>query len=292
MVHGNFDHAWTPRNVLPPSPGISPLGWMGILIGLCTSQIGSLFAADAWNNITFTAGEVRNPARNVPLSLALGTIIVMGLYILANFAYMVVLPFADIQSAPSDRVAAAMMEAIFPGIGASIIAVAIMISAFGCMNGMILSGARAYFAMALDGVFFKRAGNLNAAKVPASALTHAGEWVAVLVLARTFDPATGKYGNLYSNLLDYVVSAALIFYILTIAGLFVLRRKMPDAPRPYRAFGYPLVPAFYIIAAAIILAILFLYRPATTFPGVVIVAIGVPVYFIFRARNAGSKPAP
>lgn len=284
-VHGNFGDAWTPKGVLPPAAGISPLGGLGILIGLCTSQIGSLFAADAWNNITFTAGEVRNPSRNVPLSLALGTIIVMGLYVLANFAYMVVLPFSAIQNAPSDRVAAAVMEAIFPGMGAAIIAVAIMVSAFGCMNGMILSGARAYFAMALDGVFFKRAARLNAAKVPASALTMQAMWVAVLVLARTFDPATGKYGNLYSNLLDYVVSAALIFYILTIAGLFRLRVTRPDVPRPYRAFGYPIIPAFYIIAALVILVVLFLYRPATTIPGVVIVAIGVPVYFAFRARR-------
>jgi len=283
VVKGNFAHAWTPVGVLPPAAGISPLSGFGILIGLCTAQIGSLFAADAWNNITFTAGEVRNPARNVPLSLALGTIVVMTLYILANFAYMVVLPFAQIQSAPSDRVAAAVFEVIFPGIGATLIAIAIMISAFGCMNGMILSGARAYFAMALDGLFFKRAANLNDAKVPASALRMQALWVAVLVLARTYNPATGTYGNLYSNLLDYVVSAALIFYILTIAGLFRLRRTQPDVPRPYRAWGYPVVPALYIVAATVILGILFLYRPATTIPGVVIVLIGVPVYFAFRA---------
>ncbi|HEY2011546.1 MAG TPA: amino acid permease [Rhizomicrobium sp.] len=283
VVHGNFSHAWRPVGVLPPAAGISPLGGFGIFIGLCTAQIGSLFAADAWNNITFTAGEVRDPARNVPLSLALGTVIVLTLYILANFAYTVVLPFAQIQSAPSDRVAAAVFEVIFPGIGATIIAIAIMISAFGCMNGMILAGARAYFAMALDGVFFRRAADLNDAKVPAAALRMQAMWVAVLVLIRTYNPATNSYGNLYSNLLDYVVSAALIFYILTIAGLFRLRRIKPDVPRPYRAWGYPVVPALYIVAAAVILAILFLYRPATTFPGVVIVLIGVPVYFVFRA---------
>ncbi len=285
VVHGNFGHAWTPVGVLPPAEGISPLSGFGIFVGLCTAQIGSLFAADAWNNITFTAGEVRDPARNVPLSLALGTVMVIVLYILANFAYTVVLPFAQIQNAPSDRVAAAVFEVIFPGIGATIIAVAIMISAFGCMNGMILAGARAYFAMALDGVFFKRAGDLNDARVPSSALKMQAMWVAVLVLIRTYNPATNSYGNLYSNLLDYVVSAALIFYILTIAGLFRLRRTQPDTPRPYRAWGYPLVPALYIVAAVVILAILFLYRPATTIPGVVIVLIGVPVYFGFRAAN-------
>jgi len=283
VVHGNFSHAWTPVGVLPPAAGISPLSGFGIFVALCTAQIGSLFAADAWNNITFTAGEVRNPARNVPLSLAIGTVIVMVLYILANFAYTVVLPFTQIQNAPSDRVAAGVFETIFPGIGATIIAVAIMISAFGCMNGMILSGARAYFAMALDKVFFRRAADLNKAKVPAVALWMQAIWVTVLVLIRTYNPTTHSYGNLYSDLLDYVVSAALIFYILTLAGLFRLRRTRPDVPRPYRAWGYPVVPALYIVAATVILAILFLYRPATTIPGVVIVLIGVPVYFAFRA---------
>jgi len=285
VVHGNFSDAWTPVGVLPPAAGISPLSAFGIFVGLCTAQIGSLFAADAWNNVTFTAGEVRDPARNVPLSLLLGTVMVIALYLLANFAYVVVLPIAQVQSAPSDRVAAAVFEVIFPGIGATLIAVAIMISAFGCMNGMILAGARAYFAMALDGLFFKRAADLNHAKVPSSALKMQALWVAVLVLARTYNPATGTYGNLYSNLLDYVVSAALIFYILTIAGLFRLRRTRPDVPRPYRAWGYPIVPALYIVAATVILVILFLYKAATTIPGVVIVLIGVPVYFAFRAAH-------
>jgi APA family basic amino acid/polyamine antiporter len=284
VVKGNFHDAWTPVGVLPPAAGVSPFSGFGILVGLCTAQIGSLFAADAWNNITFTAGEVRNPARNVPLSLALGAIIVIALYILANLAYMLVLPFAQIQSAPSDRVAAAMFEVIFPGIGATLIAVAIMVSAFGCMNGMILSGARAYFAMALDGLFFKRAANLNAAGVPSSALGMQALWVAVLVMIRTYNPQTRAYGNLYSNLLDYVISAALIFYILTIAGLFRLRRTRPDMSRPYRAWGYPVVPAFYVAAATGILVTLFLYRPATTVPGLLIVLLGVPVYFLFRSR--------
>jgi APA family basic amino acid/polyamine antiporter len=283
VVQGNFGHAWRPAGVLPPAAGISPLSGFGIFVGLCTAQIGSLFASDAWNNVTFTAGEVRDPARNVPMSLLLGTVSVLTLYMLANFAYAVVLPISHIQNAPSDRVAAAVFEVIFPGIGATIIAIAIMISAFGCMNGMILAGARAYFAMALDGLFFRRAAELNDAKVPAAALRMQAIWVAVLVLIRTYNPATHTYGNLYSNLLDYVISAALIFYILTIAGLFRLRRIKPDVPRPYRAWGYPLVPALYILAATVILAILFLYRPATTIPGLVIVLIGVPVYFAFRA---------
>ena len=289
VVKANFGHAWTPENVLPPSPGISPLSSLGILIALCTAQIGSLFAADAWNNITFSAGEVRNPARNVPLSLALGTVIVIGLYLLANFAYMVVLPFADIQHAPSDRVAATMMQAIFPHIGATIIAVAIMISAFGCMNGMILSGARAYYAMALDGLFFRKAAYVNRNNVPSSALAMQGLWAAVLVLLRTYQPATHTYGNLYSNLLDYVVSSALVFYILTLAGIFRLRKLKPHAQRPYRAFGYPVVPVLYILFAAVILVVLLLYRPATTVPGIIIVVLGVPVYFIFRGRSTVTR---
>ena len=161
------------------------------------------------------------------------------------------LPFSAVQRAPSDRVAATMIEAIFPTAGGALIAVAIMISAFGCMNSMILSGARAYFAMALDGFFFKKASALNRANVPGAALVMQAIWVAVLVLIRTYHPATGTYGNLYSNLLDYIVSAALIFYILTIAGLFRLRKLRPNAERPYRAWGYPLVPALYIVCASV-----------------------------------------
>jgi APA family basic amino acid/polyamine antiporter len=274
VVKANFRHAWTPDG--------GSTTWVTLLVGLCVAQIGALYAADAWNNITFTAGEVRNPARNIPLSLALGTGIVIVLYVLANFAYIVVLPFSEVQHAPADRVASAMMQAIFPTAGAALIAVAIMIAAFGCMNGMILSGARAYYAMALDGVFFRPAGVLNHAHVPSKGLLMQGVWAVVLLSIRTYNPATGKYGNLYSNLLDYVISAALIFYILTIAGVFRLRITRPNAERPYKAFGYPLVPALYLICATVILFVLFVYRTATTIPGVIIVLIGVPVYFGFR----------
>jgi basic amino acid/polyamine antiporter, APA family len=260
-----------------------------MFVALCTAQIGALYAADAWNNITFTAGEVRNPTRNVPLSLTLGTLIVIGLYIFANFAYVVVLPFGEIQRAPSDRVAATMLQAIFPSIGPTLIAVAIMIAAFGCMNALILSGARAYYAMSLDGLFFKNASVLNRANVPSMALLMQGLWAAVLLSIRTYDPATGTYGNLYSNLLDYIISAALIFYILTIAALFRLRTIKPDAERPYKAFGYPIVPAIYLISAVVILAVLFVYRAATTIPGVVIVLIGVPVYFLFKYQSTRER---
>jgi APA family basic amino acid/polyamine antiporter len=212
----------------------------------------------------------------------LGTIIVIGLYTCANVAYVVVLPLEQVQHAPSDRVAAAMLQAIFPAVGAGLMAVAIMISSFGCINGMLMSGARAYFAMARHGLFFRPAAAVNRAHVPGASLAMQGAWAAFLVLIRTYDSSKGTYGNLYSNLLDYVVSAALLFYLLTIAAVFRLRFLRPDAERPYRAFGYPVVPALYLLSAAVILAVLFVYRPATTFPGMVIVLVGVPVYFAFR----------
>lgn len=281
-IAANFGHLWQPSGFVPIAPGVTPETVFGIVIALCVAQSGSLFAADAWNNITFTAGEVKNPRRNVPLSLAFGTILVIGLYLLANLAYVMVLPLGEIQHAKSDRVAAAMLEAVFPALGAGIMAVVIMISAFGCINGMLLSGARAYYAMAKDRLFFPPAARLNAGKVPGPSLWMQGAWAAFLVLPRTYNPATGAYGNLYSDLLDYVVSAALFFYILTIAGVIRLRRTRPEVDRPYRAFGYPVVPALYIAGAAVILAALFVYRPAATFPGIVIVLIGLPVYMAFR----------
>jgi APA family basic amino acid/polyamine antiporter len=267
---------------VPTAAGLSPETTFGLLIALCVAQSGSLFSADAWNNITFTAGEVKNPRRNVPLSLAFGTLIVIGLYLLANLAYVLVLPLEQVQHATSDRVAAAMLEAVFPAIGAMLMAGVIMVSTFGCINGMVLSGARAYYAMAKDRLFFPSAARLNGGRVPGHSLWMQGAWAAVLVLPRTYNPATGAYGNLYSDLLDYVVSAALFFYILTIAGIIRLRSTRPNVERPYRAFGYPLVPALYLAGAAVILTALFIYRPAATFPGIVIVVIGVPVYFAFK----------
>ncbi len=281
-VSGNFGEAWTARGVDPIVPGLTAATAFGLFVALCVSQTGSLFSADAWNNITFTAGEVKDPRRNIPLSLALGTVVVIATYLLANVAYLVTLPLNAIQHAPSDRVATATLNAIFPRLGAILMAIAIMISTFGCNNGLILAGARAYFAMARDGVFFRGAGQLNRARVPSRALLLQGIWAAALVLPRTYDPSTGKYGNLYGNLLDYVISAALIFYILTIAGVFRLRAIQPDADRPYKAFGYPVIPALYIAGASTVLAILFIYRTATTWPGLMIVVIGVPVYFAFR----------
>jgi APA family basic amino acid/polyamine antiporter len=281
-VAGNFGQFWTPRGFEPIAEGVAITSAFGIFVALCVAQTGSLFSADAWNNITFTAGEVKDPRRNIPLSLALGTIIVIALYLLANLAYLVTLPFDAIQQAPADRVATSTLDAIFPGLGAALMAAAIMVSTFGCNNGLILAGARAYYAMARDGVFFRRAGELNAARVPAWGLLLQGIWAAALVLPRTYDPATQQYGNLYGNLLDYVVSAALLFYVLTIAGVFRLRASRPDVERPYRAFGYPVIPALYILGALTVLGVLLLYRPATTWPGFVIVLLGIPVFLAMR----------
>jgi basic amino acid/polyamine antiporter, APA family len=284
-VSGNFGDLWTPRGVVEMVPGLSAMTAFGLFVAICVSQTGSLFSADAWNNITFTAGEVKDPRRNIPLSLALGTFLVIGLYLLANVAYLVTLPFDQLQHAPGDRVATATVNAIFPGLGLTIMAIGIMVSTFGCANGLILAGARAYYAMARDGLFFRASGQLNAAKVPAWGLVLQGLWAMFLVLPRTYDPATRAYGNLYNNLLDYIISAALIFYILTIAGIFRLRQTRPDADRPYRAFGYPVIPALYIVGAATILLVLFVYRPATTWPGLAIVLLGVPVFFAWKPRG-------
>ena len=284
VIRANFAAPWTPHGFVAVLPGISAATGFGLFVALCISQVGSLFSSDAWNNITFTAGEVKNPRRNVPLSLALGVISVITLYILVNLAYLFTLPMNVIQHASADRVATAALEKALPGIGAGAMAIAIMISTFGCINGMVLAGARAYFAMAEDKLFFRATGKLNKAGVPGAALLVQGIWAALLVLPRTYDSATGKYGNLYSNLLDYVVSAVLLFYILTIAGIFRLRRTRPDAERPYKAFGYPVVPMLYIVGASIIFAVLLRYRTSTTLPGIVIVLSGVPVFFLLRRR--------
>jgi APA family basic amino acid/polyamine antiporter len=285
-ISENFGDLWTARGYDPVSPGVTAATAFGLFIAMCVSQTGSLFSSDAWNNITFTAGEVKNPKRDIALSLAFGTSLVTVIYLLANVAYLATLPLGAIQRAPSDRVATAMVNAIFPGLGPILMAIAIMISTFGCSNGLILAGARALYAMARDNVFFASAGRLNGARTPGVALMLQGVWAALLVLPRTYDASSGKYGNLYSNLLDYVISAALIFYILTIAGIFRLRATRPDAERPYRAFGYPLIPALYIAGAGVVLAVLFIYRAATTWPGVIIVLTGIPVYYAFRARSA------
>jgi APA family basic amino acid/polyamine antiporter len=291
IVRENFGTFWTVRGKLDDLSDagghLTAVSAFGLFVGICVAQKNSLFSADAWNNITFTAGEVRDPRRTVPLSLALGTFLVIGLYLLANVAYLVTLPFETIQTVPSDRVASATAATIFHDLGPMIMAVAIVISTFGCNNGLILAGARAYYAMARDGLFFRSSGRLNRQHVPAWALIVQGVWSALLVLPRTVktDADTGKitgYGSLYGDLLTYVIATELIFYILTIAGIFRLRRIRPDAERPYRAFGYPVIPILYIVGAAVIMLVLAVYQPQAAWPGLIIVATGFPVYFLWR----------
>ncbi len=299
-LRANFSAAWQPAGAIAIRPGFSFLpavsamdGLLGLLIVVGVAQVGSLFSSDAWNNITFTAGEVKDPRRNIPRSLAAGTGLVIGLYLLANLAYLTTLPLAAIQTAADDRVATAALQLIFGAPGAAIMAVAIVISTFGCNNGLTIAGARVYYAMARDGLFFRAAGQLNRRRVPAAGLLLQGLWASFLVLPRTreVEAASGavSYGNVYGQLLDYVVFAVLIFYVLTIAGLFVLRRKQPDAERPYRAFGYPLVPSLYIAVAVGILLALALYRTQTTWPGVLLVLTGVPVYWLWRRAGTGRE---
>jgi len=297
-ISDNFSHFWAVRGAQPLEPAslfkslfptvTAASGFFGLLVAFGVSQVGSLFSADAWNNIGFTAAEVKNPKRDVALSMALGTTIVITLYCLANLAYLFALPLAQIQNAPDDRVATAALNAIFGPVGAVIMACAIIISTFGCNNGLILAGSRVAYAMAKDGLFFRATGILNSKGVPGTALVYQGIWISVLILMRTRKvDAAGvvTYGNLYSNLLDYVVFAALIFYVLTIVGVFVLRKKRPDAERPYRAFGYPIVPALYILGAAAVLVVLFTYQTATTWPGLIIILAGVPAYLFWTRRS-------
>jgi APA family basic amino acid/polyamine antiporter len=242
------------------------------------AMVGALFSADAWNNVTFTAGEIRNPRRNLPLALGLGVGLVSALYIACNFIYLWALPLESIQAAPQDRVATAVAQHMFGPMGASLLAAAIMISTFGCANGMLLAGARVYYAMALDGLFFRKVGTLDPKHhTPATSLLLQCIWACLLTL-------TGRYGDL----LDYVIFAVLLFYILTIAGIFVLRKKRPEMPRPYKAFGYPVLPLLYIGLAGLIEILLLLYKPYYTWPGLFIVLLGVPVYFFWRKREAGA----
>ncbi|MGC1483817.1 MAG: amino acid permease [Candidatus Acidiferrum sp.] len=289
-IADNFSHFWAIRGAEPIEPGANFLrgwiptvtassGFLGLIVAFGVAQVGSLFSADAWNNIGFTAAEVKNPKRDVALSMAFGTIIVITLYCLANLAYLLVLNFSQIQNAPDDRVATAALEAIFGQSGAIIMAIAIIVSTFGCNNGLILAGSRVSYAMAKDGLFFRATGKLNSKGVPGVALVLQGIWVVILILLRTRTPS-GGYGNLYNDLLNYVVASVLIFYALTIGGIFVLRRKRPDAERPYKAFGYPILPALYVLAALGIVLVLVLYQTQTAGWGVGIVAAGIPVYWL------------
>jgi basic amino acid/polyamine antiporter, APA family len=287
VFRANFADAWHPLNTLQIGHTDIYTAF-GMMVALCVSQTGSLFSADSWHDITFVAGEVRNPKRNLPLSLALGTSLVVIFYILCNLCFLAVLPFHAIQNSPSDRVATQMVNALLPGVGTIAMAVLIMVSTFGTVNGITLAGGRACDAMAQDGLFFRSAGRLNRQGVPASALMMQCAWALLLVLPRTYDAATKTYGNLYSNLLDYVISAALIFYILTVFCIFRLRRTRPEMARPYRCWGYPWLPGLYIVGASIVLVVLFCYRTATTWPGLLIILSGAPVYW-FLKRGADAK---
>jgi APA family basic amino acid/polyamine antiporter len=239
----------------------------------CAAMVGSIFSADAWNNITFTGGEIEAPQRNLPLSLLIGTLSVSALYVFINWIYIGVLPFNAIQHAPSDRVGTLLLQTVLGEVGMYVMAAFIMISTFGCINGITLSGARVYYAMALDGLFFKRAATKNNNDSPQAALIMQAIWTSILTLS-------GSYGDL----LDYVVFAVLLFYILTVAGVFILRQKEPDALRPYQVWGYPVLPALYIVIAIFICISLLIYKPVFTYPGLAIVLAGIPIYYLIRKK--------
>lgn len=287
IAYNNFREPWDAKHYVGgtnENQVFLPLSGMALATALGVAMIGSLFSSDAWNNVTFIAGEVENPKRNIPLGLFFGVCIVTILYVLANVAYLCLLPIKGykmhdsvvaegIMFAQYDRVGAAALSTIFGDAAKYMMAALIMVSTFGCNNGLILSGSRLFQSMAKEGLFFKSAGKLNKYQVPANALVFQGIWASVLCLS-------GSYGDL----LDYCTFSSLIFYIVTIIGLFVLRRKMPDAERPYKAFGYPVIPALYILITGLICIDLLVYKTFNTGMGLLIIALGVPVYFLFK-RN-------
>jgi basic amino acid/polyamine antiporter, APA family len=271
---------------------VIPLSGFALVAAVGTALVGSLFASDAWYNVTYISGEVINPRRTVPLSLIFGTLIVSVIYLFTNYVYIRILPLSGspdgtdvltrgIQFATDDRVATSAMSVVFGDYAAIIMAIFIMISTFGCNMGLILAGPRVYYAMARDGLFFKKVGEINKKGVPGFAIAVQGVWAILLCLSGT-----------YSNLLDYVIFAVLIFFALTILAIFVLRVKKPDVPRPYKAFGYPVVPAIYILTTTFIMVILLIYKPNYTFPGLIIVLLGIPVYYIWKkfSRNSAEMP--
>lgn len=281
-VQANSAVFWRPQSL----SGDALSGW-SLIAAIGVAMVGSLFSSDAWNNITFAAGEVKNPKRNIPLSLALGVIIVTIMFLLANFAYLNTLPLRGVENgttvfekgmqfATNDRLGSATIFVLFGSMASILMAAFIVISTFGCNNGLILSGARVYYAMAKDKLFFRQVGELNKFGVPGKALVIQAVWASLLCLSGT-----------YSNLLDYVVFAVLIFYVLTIAGTFRLRKLKPDIERPYKAFGYPVVPAIYMALAVLIMVILLIYRPGYTWPGLIIVLTGIPVYFVWQHFSGG-----
>jgi len=270
----NWADAWTTRSFDLQTGLWTNIGGAALFAAISASMVGSLFSSDAWNGVTFIAGEIKNPKRNVGLSLFLGTFIVTVIYILANLMYLAVVPLDGIATAPSDRIAVVAAQHIFGNIGTLIIAVMIMISTFACNNGLIMAGARVYYTMAKDGLFFKKAANLNEAGVPAWALWIQCIWASALCL-------TGTYGAL----LDFVMIIVIIFYILTIVGIFILRHKMPHAERPYKAFGYPVLPVIYILVATAFCVSLLVTRISTCGWGVLIMLAGIPVYYLSRQKE-------
>jgi APA family basic amino acid/polyamine antiporter len=283
----SWANGWTPQIA---QPGFTFVGGFALVLLFGKSMVGPLFAQTAWTNVTFIGSEVRDPGKNLVRALLIGCSLVVVLYLLANVAYLAVLTLGEIQYAPQNRVAVAAMSSVFGHAGAMGMAAAIMISTFGCNNGLILSGARVYFAMARDRLFFKKVGTTNRHHVPAAALVAQGIWTAFLTLPRTAttNAATHEvsYGNVYTQLLEYIVSADLLFYLLMIAALIILRKKAPTVERPYRTWGYPLVPIMSILLAALLIVDLAFLAPATSGIGILIVLSGVPVYFFWRKGAA------
>lgn len=273
----NWTDAWMAKTVtINADESISHNSLIGLSImgPLCAAMVGALFSSDAWNNVTFIAGEIKKPERNIGLSLLIGTVVVTVIYISMNLMYLNVLSLHEIATAKSDRVALAAALKIFGAAGTTFIALMIMVSTFGCNNGLILSGSRVYYTMAQDGLFFPAAATLNKNGVPASALWMQFVWASILCLS-------GKYGDL----LDFIIFTVLLFYILTIAGIFKLRKTQPDLPRPYKAFGYPVIPLIYILLASTVCVVLLIYKPTYTWPGLIIVLAGIPIYFMLKKRN-------
>ncbi len=269
--NANWTDTFTTRTYLTETSSWIPTSGITLISGIAAAMVGSLFSSEAWNGVTFIAGEIKNPKHNVGLSLFLGTLIVSVIYVLMNLMYLAVIPLDEIATAKSDRVAVVASEYIFGNIGTYIIAITIMISTFACNNGLIMAGARVYYTMAKDGLFFKKAANLNKNSVPEWALWVQCVWASFLCL-------TGKYGDL----LDFVIIIVLIFYILTIYGIFILRKKMPDAERPYKAFGYPFLPLCYIISASAVSLALLVFKTSTCGWGVLIMLLGIPVYYLTK----------
>jgi basic amino acid/polyamine antiporter, APA family len=276
----NWSHAWDMQK-LNTDGSIASLTMVAALGAIAAAMVGSIFSSDSWNNVTFIAGEIKNPKRNIGLSLFLGTLIVTLIYIATNVMYTAVLPLQEIAAADKDRVAVTASQVIFGGAGTTIIALMIMVSTFGCNNGIILAGARVYYTMAADGLFFKKTAKLNKNKVPGYALwlqcIFAGAWT-----------LSGRYGDL----LDMISFVVVGFYILTIIGIFILRKKRPDAERPYKAFGYPVLPVLYILMGLSFCILLFVFKPKFTWPGLIITLLGIPIYYFVLAKKSVEKNMP